>query len=481
MNKFFLLLSLFLYVVAAVRPVEKKYGKYMNDLDEHLSKQQAKNGYKNSKPFNLKENIEYKRQNNYELYRNDNGELKQERYSVQEVRQILKQNSPDIRYLVNDLEVIFGVYKYEPRDKEKVLRETLKSESLCFTILGLLSNEINKINITDSTIYGFVIKGSRLRANEAKNSFNIYVILSNTTVPLGTFTLPIFEHAPYTLPYLINFYDRIQNYTYHKKNGNDKTISYLCPLPQFLIDVIRTTKFGLKFNFNGQDINVNELFPATLSYVLQKPDNLPVKTNDEKQNERMKLLDTINKYAKDIPYRPVKNNGAVGVGVIIPKERLLASSSFFNAREKVKNFIAKAGKIAMDNYSSALYFIFLSQNLRFQINDNKSKSRLIEKIKIQNVHITNTGYLQSYTIQLLLTTGTWISANANVVKKNIFIPTEIIKRATANIEQDILLSYGLEVGPNGNGLGYKFGNVEFPLKDVLPYNINALASAVVNK
>lgn len=469
MNKLILLSSFFLCLVAAVKPVEREYRNAVKTINDDLSKKQGGN---NSRKFNLRESIDYERKNNYELYTNISGELKQHRYGVDEPRQVLKKNSSDIRYLVNDLEVIFGVYKFSASDKEKVLRETLKPESLCFTILGLLSNKINEINVSDASVYGFLIEGDRSSNNHVINALNVNIILSNITVPLGVFSFPEMKNAPYQIPFLVGHYDR-------KTNFKNSAFSYLCPLPTFLIDVIKTTSSGLKFNFNDKDLNVEELFPATLSYALSNKDMLPTQKEDKFEKQRAKLLTIVSNIASEIPLRKVKNNGAEGKGVSTPKERLLVNESFFIGREIVKDFVSKSGKVPMNAESIGFYFLVLSQNLKFKLDETKYVARLIKSIKIQNVKVDKNENLISYTIQLEMGNGKWISTDAVVNKKNIVIPKEVLKYKE-DIVYTVPFSFGLVVSKNGKGIDYRFTNTEYHITEVLPYNVTSLAAAVSN-
>ncbi|SBT31352.1 secreted ookinete protein, putative (PSOP1) [Plasmodium ovale wallikeri] len=462
------ILSLLLYVVAAVRAYRNRYEKISKSLNDEFERRNRNSG---NKPFNLRENINYERKNNYELYIDVNGELKQERFNVKEPRQVLKKNMEQFRYLINDLEILFGVYKFNSRDKEKVLRETLKPESLCFTILGLLETNLNKINVDDSPIYGLLINGERNSNEEVSTTLGIYVILSNITVSMGSFTFPELKNAPYQIPYLVGHYDSRSGY-------KSKQFSYLCPLPTFFIDVIRTTKFGLKVNFNGLDMDARELFPVTLSYALKNGNVLPVQKEDNYKDERKKLIEILKKEGKDISYRFIKDQGVEGNGIKKPEERILVTKSFINSREKIKNFLTSSGKTTMDTDSMAIYFLALSQNL-FSKWKNAEAKRLT-KIEVTNIQKNNAGYLAQYTIKLGLEDSTWITTEGIVKGKNIFVPREL-SGPKNSITYDVPFVYGLFLNESSTGLTYTFAGLSFLLKKALPYNVNNLSSFVSGK
>ncbi|SBS82104.1 secreted ookinete protein, putative [Plasmodium malariae] len=466
MNKLFVLF-LFLYVVAAVRPIKEQYREISNTLNNNLKKRNTNTG----KPFNLKESIAYERKNNYELYIDTNGELKQQRNSVNEPRQLLKKKMENFRYLINDLEIHFGVYKFNSYDKDKVLRETLKPESLCFTILGLLTDTLNKITINDSPIYGFIIKGEKNENNEVNSTLGIYVILSNVTVPLGDFYFPKMKNAPYEIPFLVGYYDSRRGY-------RNKKFSYLCPLPPFLVDVIRTTKFGLKVKFNSLDLDVNEFYPATLSHALENKDLLPVQKSDSFKEERNKMINLLANVAKDVPYRSIINDSHVmGVGFIKPEERIWATKSFSTIKEQIKQFLSSSGRTPMDNEAVAIYFLSLSQ--RLHININGTKSNKITKIQVSNVQKNNAGVLEKYTIKLDFENSASTTTNAVVKGKNIFIPKSL-NNIQATITYEIPPTFGLAVGQGGQGVTYTFAELTFPLSNLFPYNVNNLSSFVKN-
>ncbi|CAD2100293.1 hypothetical protein YYG_03640 [Plasmodium vinckei petteri] len=480
MNKL-LLISLFLYGVAAIRPFKGgNYEEAAKTISEDLERKSKKNGVMNDKPFNLRENINYERKNNYELYTDIDGELKQQKFGVNEPRQILKKNMDDFRYLINDLEILFGVYKFNPRDKEKVLRETLKPESLCFTIMGLISNHLDEFKINNAPIYGLYIKGERNSNLEVDSTLGIYAILSNVTVSVGNFTFPEMKNAPYQLPYLVGHYDS-------RTGFKNKDIAYLCPLPTFLIDVIRTTQFGLRVSYNGTDIDVKELFPITLSYALENKSMLPIyKENSNYKDEKTKLLNILSKEAEDIPFRTVKDKSISGKGVKNPEERLLVSKSFFNSREQIKKFVSSSGKTPMDENSIALYFLALSQN-------TLSKQKGFTMTRITNINVTNiqksnTGYLSQYSIKLGLENNSNITINAVVNGKNIFVPSILEKNSTTVTSgspsisfENIPYSYGIYVNEGGAGLVYLFADLVFNFNKAFPYNVNNLSMFVSSK
>lgn len=464
MNKL-LLFCLFLYSVVAVRPYKERYGNVSKHLDNEFKKRNPDGG----KPFNLKENINYVRKNNYELYVDANGELKQQNYNVNEPRQVLKKNMDKFRYLINDLEVLFGVYELNARDKEKVLRETLKKESLCFTIAGLVSNSLNQINVEDSPIYGLLIQGERDRNYEVNNTLDIYVILSNISVPLGSFFFPEMKRAPYQLPYLVGHYDS-------RSGIKNKSISYLCPLPEFLIDVMRTTKYGLKFNFNGTDLDVKELFPVTLTNTLETASLLPVQKEDSYKNERNVLLGILQNISKDIPYRKVVDRGVQGNGIINPEERILASKSFSSSRENIKNFVSNSGKSSLDTSSMALYFLALSQNLFERTRNAVPSSNRLTNITVTNVQTNNAGYLTHYTLKLGLENSRSLTVEGLVNGKNIFVPKGIQNIETV-VSYDVPYTWGIMVSPQ-EGFSYIFGNFVFDIAKSFSYNVNNLSSFV---
>ncbi|GAW79356.1 hypothetical protein, conserved [Plasmodium gonderi] len=486
-----LTLTLFFFAITLVRSHDEGNVSISKTLNDHFKK---KNSANNGKAFNLEENIKYKRKNNYELFVNSNGELKQERYGVTEPRQMLKKNISHLRYLINDLEILTGVYKFNGRDKEKVLKETLKPESLCFTLLGLLSNNINNLlTVEDSPIYGFLIKGEKIPyTNQVKNLLEIYVIMSNISVYLGDFYFPTSKNAPYEIPFLFGYYD-------NKINGsvNKTSFNYLCPLPTFLIDVIRTTKFGMKFNFNGSDLDAKELYPATLSYWIETPNMLPIQKGDKYKNSRMQMIDLLKKEAKDVSYRKVHDTGLIdGVGIQQAYDRIKASLSFSNALETIKKFLSTSGKTSMDSSSSsnyseaptALYFLLLSQKLFTKVKKQEPKS-VITKVDISNVKENASGYLQAYTIKLTLEDSTCITTDAVVQGKNILMPQNIkLKSAlkggekgtstsTSTVSLDVPFNYGLQVGGN-DGLTYSFAGFSFSMSKTLPYSINSLTPFV---
>ncbi|KJP87869.1 hypothetical protein AK88_02473 [Plasmodium fragile] len=458
-----------LYSVAAVRPSNGRYETVSNNLNGQLGSRRSSN---NGKSFNLQENIKYERKNNYELFVDSNGQLQQERFGVKEPRQVLKKNVDQLRYLINDLEVLTGVYTFNARDKEKVLKETLKPESLCFTMLGLLSNNINKVvQVEDSPIYGLLIKGERnINTNEVKNELSIYGILSNLSVYIGEFKFPTLKTAPYEIPFLVGYYD-------NKGNGfRNKTFSYLCPLPTFLIDVIRTTKFGMKFNFNGVDWDVQELFPASLSHWMDIPSMVPVQTGDTYQMERRAMVEVLTKEAKDVTYRKVFDTGVVeGVGIVKAQERILASISFSNMRETVKSFLASSGKTSMNGPSSSLYFVALSQKLLTNMKD--TAHRRVTRVEVSNVVQNKGGFLQGYSLKLTLEDSTFVTVEALVQGKNVLVPQEMKTGSSGVASLDVPVAYGLGVG-GGSGLTYTFAGLAFDLSLALPYSMNSLASFV---
>ncbi|ANQ06289.1 Uncharacterized protein PCOAH_00004450 [Plasmodium coatneyi] len=465
MNKL-LSLALCLYAVAAVRPPNARYESVSKHLNEELGRRSNSN---NGKSFNLEESIKYERKNNYELYVDSDGELQQERFGVKEPRQLLKKNVDHLRYLINDLEVLTGVYKFNARDKEKVLKETLKPESLCFTMLGLLSNNINKVlPVEDSPIYGLLIKGERnTSTNEVNTELSIYAILSNLSVYVGEFKFPSLKTAPYEIPFLVGYYN-------NKGNGfGNKTFSYLCPLPTFLIDVVRTTKFGLKFNFNGTDLDAQELFPASLTHWIEQPSMVPVQTGDKYESERKAMVEVLNKEAKDVTYRKVHDTGMIeGVGIVKAQERILASTSFSNMRETVKSFLSSGGKTPMDGSSSALYFLALSQKLFGKTKDTAQKR--VTRVEVSNVVQNKGGFLQGYSLKLTLEDSTFVAIEANVQGKNILVPGKMSSGAAS---MEVPVAYGISVG-GGAGLTYSFAGLSFDLSSALPYSMNSLASFV---
>ncbi|CAA9986596.1 conserved Plasmodium protein, unknown function [Plasmodium knowlesi strain H] len=469
MNKL-LSLALCLYAVAAVRPPNGRYENVSKNLNEQLEK---RGGSNNGKAFNLKENIKYERKNNYELFVDSNGELQQERFGVKEPRQLLKKNVDQLRYLINDLEVLTGVYKFNARDKEKVLKETLKPESLCFTMLGLLSNNINKVlPVDDSPIYGLLIKGERnTNTNEVNTELSIYAILSNLSVYVGEFKFPSLKTAPYEIPFLVGYYN-------NKGNGfGNKTFSYLCPLPTFLIDVVRTTKFGMKFNFNGVDMNAEMLFPATLSHWLDMPSMVPVQTGDKYESERNAMVQVLNKEAKDVTYRKVHDTGVIeGEGIVKAQERILASISFSNMREAVKRFLASSGKTPMDEPSSVLYFLALSQKLFGKTKETTQKR--VTNVEVSNVVQNKGGFLQAYNLKLTLEDSTSVTVDALVQGKNVLVPSKMSDGSSgASASLEVPVAYGLSVGGNA-GLTYSFAGLSFDLSNAFPYSMNNLASFV---
>ncbi|EUD65249.1 hypothetical protein C922_04378 [Plasmodium inui San Antonio 1] len=468
MNKL-LSLALFLYAVAAVRPPKGRYEGVSKNINEHLS---SRSGSNNGKPFNLQENIKYKRQNNYEFFVDSDGQLQQERFGVNEPRQVLKKNLDQLRYLINDMEVLTGMYTFNARDKEKVLKETLKPESLCFTMLGLLSDNINKLlPVESSPIYGLLINGERnTSTNEVNKELSIYAILSNISVYVGEFKFPILKNAPYEIPFLIGYYD-------NKGNGfRNKTFSYLCPLPTFLIDVIRTTKFGMKFNFNGLDLEAKELFPASLSHWIEMPSMVPVQTGDKYDSERKAMVEVLKKEAKDVTYRKVHKTGVIeGVGIVKAQERILASTSFSNMRETVKSFLASSGRTSMDGASTALYFMALSQKLFSKMKD--TPHRRVTRVDVSNVVENKSGFLQGYSLKLTLEDSTFVTAEALVQGKNVLVPRELKKGSSGAASLEVPVAYGLSVG-GGAGLTYSFAGLAFDLKSALPYSVNSLASFV---
>ncbi|CXI19952.1 secreted ookinete protein, putative [Plasmodium berghei] len=479
MNKL-LMLSLFLYGVAAVRPFKGNYDDAVKTINDDLERKSKKNGTMNDKPFNLRENINYERKNNYELYTDIDGELKQQKFNVNEPRQILKKNIDEFRYLINDLEILFGVYKFNPRDKEKVLKETLKPESLCFTIMGLISNHLNELKVNNAPIYGLYIKGERNSNYEVNSTLGIYAILSNITISIGNFTFPEMKNAPYQLPYLVGHYDS-------RTGFKNKDIAYLCPLPKFLIDVIRTTQFGLRVFYNGADIDVKELFPITLSYALENKSLLPIYKEDSNYKaEKTKLLNILSKEAEDIPFRMIKDKSISGKGIKNPEERLLVSKSFFNSREQIKKFISSSGKTPMDSNSIALYFLALSQNA-FSKQKNFAMSR-ITKINVTNIQKSKNGYLSQYSIQLGLENNSSITINAVVNGKNIYVPSileknsSIITSGSPSISfETIPYSYGIYVNEGVSGLVYIFADLVFNFNKAFPYNVNNLSMFVSSK
>ncbi|VWU51640.1 secreted ookinete protein, putative [Hepatocystis sp. ex Piliocolobus tephrosceles] len=471
MNKFFFILSFFLYTIAAVKAKDAAYENFRNDLNNHLKRRQSDSG--NKKNPSLKESIEYERKNNYELYIDDSGALQQERCSVGEPRQILKQNFENFRYLVNDLEIIFGVYKFNAYDKEKVLKETLKKESLCFTILGLLLNKINEIKVSDLSVYGFLINGKRDVNNNVHKTLDINIILSNVTVPLGVFDFPEVVYWPYQIPFLVGHYDKNVQFS---KNSS---FSYTCSLPAFLTDVIKTTTTGLKFNFNGEDLNVNLLFPATLQHAIENPKNLPILKEDEYKYGRNDLLSLIYNYRTEIPIIMMKNNGPTDKAIVEPSQRILANVSFAKAREEIKDALSRAKYIDIDSNSLPLYFIFLSANLNYTVNEKTSNNGFISKIKISNIKIDDNGNLKSYSIHLELENGNSANANGLVNGKILSLSKQIM--SNKEINYTIPITYGLALANNGKGLIFNFANNDYDLKTVLPYNINKMTMNVTNQ
>ncbi|GAB64845.1 hypothetical protein PCYB_032560 [Plasmodium cynomolgi strain B] len=468
MNKL-LSLALCLYAVAAVRPPNVRYGNVSKNLDEQLG---SRSSSTNGKPFNLQDSIKYERKNNYEFFVDSNGELQQERFGVKEPRQLLKKSIDHLRYLINDLEILTGVYTFNARDKEKVLKETLKPESLCFTMLGLLSDNINKLlPLEDSPIYGLLIKGERnTSTNEVNKELSIYAILSNLTVYVGEFKFPILKNAPYEIPFLVGYYS-------NKGNGfKNKTFSYLCPLPTFLIDVVRTTRFGMKFNFNGVDLDANELFPASLSHWIEMPSMVPVQTGDKYDKERNAAVEVLKKEAKDVTYRKVKDTGVIeGVGIVKAQERILASISFSKMRETVKSFLASSGKISMDGPSTALYFMALSEKLLSKMKDTEVKR--VTRVDVSNVMENKSGFLQGYSLKLTLEDSTFVTVEALVQGKNVLVPRELKGGKSGSASMEVPVAYGLHVG-GGAGLSYSFAGLAFDLNRALPYIVNNLASFV---
>ncbi|CRG93145.1 secreted ookinete protein, putative [Plasmodium gallinaceum] len=460
MNKL-LIISFFLYTIAAFKTNKKERDEKISKV---LEKQIAKRNPSGSKPFNLRENIDYKRKFNYELYISSDGELQQQRFGVNETRQIIKKNVESFRYLVNDMEILFGVYKFNSRDTEKVLRETLKPESVCFMIVGLIINVLNKIDIDDASLYGLQIKGER-NGNNVNSTLGISAIFSNITIPLGNFYFPEVKRVPYQVPFLVGYYNS-------RSGIKHKSFSHICSLPKFLIDVIHTSKDGLKVNFNGNDIDLKELFPATLAYALENSNSLPNLKDDLQKDERTKLLDILRRDASDVPYRRMKDSGIEGEGIEKPADRILATTSFSNARGKVRDFLASSGKSNMDTDSIALYFLSLSQNIYPRTKE--SESGRITHVKVTNVQKNASGYLSSFKLDLGLENSRVISIVGTVNGKNIYVPKETISSKT--ITYNVPFSYGLSL--NELGLSYGFSGLFFPFNKILPYNLNNLASFV---
>ncbi|SCO70899.1 secreted ookinete protein, putative [Plasmodium vivax] len=469
-------LALCLCAVAAVRPPTGRYESVSKSLNEQLGRRGGSST--NGKAFNLQDNIKYERKNNYELFVDANGELQQQRFGVKEPRQLLKKSLDQLRYLINDLEILTGVYTFNARDKEKVLKETLKPESLCFTMFGLLANHINKLlqPVEDSPIYGLIIKGERnTSTNEVSKELSIYVILSNLSVYVGEFKFPTLKTAPYEIPFLVGYYDS-------KGSGfKNKAFSYVCPLPTFLIDVIRTTKMGMKFNFNGGDLDVKELFPASLSHWVETPSMLPAQTGDKHDRERKAIIEVLKKEAKDVTYRKVHSTGVIeGVGIVQPQERILASISFANMRETVKRFLASSGRTSMDGSSTALYFVAISQKLFATMKD--TAQRRVTRVEVSNVVQNKAGFLQGYSLKLTLEDSTFVATEALVQGKNVLVPRELrggsgggVGTAGGAASLEVPVAYGLRLG-GGSGLAYSFAGLAFDLSRALPYSVSSLAS-----
>ncbi|CRH02991.1 secreted ookinete protein, putative [Plasmodium relictum] len=454
-----LILSFFLYTISSLKIIRRDQHQHLDDL---LARELEKRGL-GGKRLNIREQINYQRKNNYELYVTPDGELKHERYNVNEPRQKMK-NNEHVRYLINDLEILHGVYPFSGRDVDKVLKETLKPPSLCFMLAGLLINDLNKINIENSPIYGFLINGEKDGLN-VKNVLEISVILSNVTVPLGSYFFPNVKIYPYQIPFLVGFYSNKYGY-------KESKISYLCSLPHFLIDVVHTSSSGLVFNFNGNEISFRELFPATLKHSMEIPSFLPVKREDPHESERSKLLSKLQKYSEEVPYRSVKDAKIEGEGIENPAERILVTKTFSAARDKVKNLFSSSGRSSMDINSIVLYFLALGQNI-FPKTKPLSLYR-VTMVKIENVQVDSAGFLSSFQVELVVNDNEKSISEGSVHGKKILVPREILR--TPSIIYEVPITYGLYI--NAMGLVYGFGGFYFPLSKALPYNVQSLAAYV---
>lgn len=436
-------------------------------LEGSLRKSQLKKYGKELAPVDIRENIKYKRKNNYELYVDSNKVLQQHKVGVNEPRQILKGNVPELRYAINDLEIIFNVYPFEPRYEKKILRETLKPASLCYTIAGLLLPHLNEIRVDGAPVFGFVIHGTRKSDNTASNVFKIDVVLSNIEYPLGTFEFPVTEELHYQIPFLVNYYENVSGY-------NRKNFSYICSLPKFLIDVIHTSSSGLQFNFNGKELPAKELFPITVTYFAEHSKSVPVQKAKPSSAEVSTATDFIRRVGTDIKYRFVTNAGPAGTGLQEPLERALANSSFAKMKDALRHFLVNPAVNSLPQEFVTHYFLILSQNLLKKA--NVKSTQLIKNLELSNVVVDNSKFLVSFELKLTLEDGNVLAVKGTSAR-NAKIPVPLSASTGNKHSSDVPPSYGFEVTPSG--LKHAFCKYESDFSKLFDYKINKLASLVV--
>lgn len=464
----FLNLFLFFACIAYVSAAGWNREDVSKTLDSHLRKNQIKRyGYEPS-PINIRDNINYERKHNYELYKDKDKKLQQYKTNVNEPRQILKQNIPDFRYAINDMEILFNVYPYEPRYEKKILRETLKPSSLCYALTGLLLPKLNEIQINNSPLYGFVIKGARNGDSIANNTLEIRAVLSNIEYPLGTFEFPPTDELHYQIPFLVNYYENASGY-------NRKYFSYICPLPRFLIDVFHTSSRGLQFNFNGRDIEADELFPITVTYFNGNSKATPIQRTQPTSAEIKKATELINNIGADVKYRNVTNSGPSGNGLQSPLERIFVNESFIKMKEEVRSFLNNSSFTFTSQENIPLYFLILSQNL-FKSKPVKTSS-IISNVELLNVKANKyNGLLESYELRVTLN-GEDVVSVKGVAIKNAKIPVPSGVTSGEKLSVSVSPAYGFELTPQG--IKYVFCGFEDQFSKLFDYKMNKLASLVV--
>lgn len=416
--------------------------------------------------YSLRSNINYKLQNNYELYIDRDGKLNQHKESVRHARILLKNGNQSYRFTLNDMEVMMGVYPINPKDKEKILRQTLKEPSLCYLLAGLLMPHLDNIRIDNGAIYGFIIRGSRNVNNVASDTLDVDVIVANVPISLGSFRFKGNKQMPYPVPFLVSHYQ-------HLTGNMNRNYQYICRMPDVLLDVLYTTKSGVKITFNGQKYPANTFYPYGITSFLENPNNRPVQTRIPPSDKVNFQLREAEQAASDVAIRTLTASGARGTLFRKVDERLMSHVSFQNVKSGLRAFLRNDSNKSLEPTVGVFFFLALAQNLtKGKVSQNSVLG--IRKIEVTNITPNSSGSLGGFVLKLY-TSKSVISINAKIIgNKRIPLPTNI--KANGLMMYVIPYTYGLQL--RGTGPVFSVLGSTITFSNAFDYKLNSLASSV---